>query len=341
MDDFGIKWYDVKNPPFEVYGLADFQLNGQFRRMPKTVAETISEKVKKLSLNTSGGRVRFATDSRRIAISVKYSELNVVPTMPLVATSGFDIYIENENRSEFLGAFKPKADSFNGYEAVVELPSSAKNGLNYFTVNFPLRNEVENLLIGVDDGSVIEKGLKYRDVLPIVYYGSSITQGTSASRPGATYESIICRQNNCDYYNFGFSNGALGEKKMAEYLSKFKMSVFVCDYDHNSPNPEELKRTHKEFYKIFRKANPTTPYIMITRPDGYKNTADTEMRRKAIFENYSEAVFGGDNNLYFIDGNAIFSAVHYSNCTVDTIHPNDLGFWLMAEAIGEKINELL
>ncbi len=341
MNDFEIEWYDIKNPPFEIYGFANFECDGNFCRIPKNIAKTVSEKVEKLSLNTTGGRVRFATDSRRIAISVKYPALNVVPTMSLVATSGFDIYIENENHSEFLGVFKPKADSITGYEAIVELPESVKKQLNYFTVNFPIRNEVQSVLIGVDEGAVIKKGIKYKDVLPIVYYGSSITQGTSASRPGTTYESIICRRNNCDYYNFGFSNGALGETEMAEYLSQLKMSVFVCDYDHNAPNAEYLKETHRTFYEKFRKINPETPYIMITRPDGYKNMSDTEMRKKAIYENYCDAVSKGDKNLYFIDGNAIFNDIHYSNCTVDTIHPNDLGFWLMAETIGKTISELL
>jgi hypothetical protein len=100
------------------------------------------------------------------------------------------------------------------------------------------------LYIGLQEGAKVEGGLKYRSELPVYYYGSSITQGACSSRPGNAYQSIISRRQNLDFVNLGFSGSGRAEEIIANYMAEQKMLAFVCDYDHNAPNPEYLNDTH-------------------------------------------------------------------------------------------------
>ena len=51
----------------------------------------------------------------------------------------------------------------------------------------------------------------------MVFYGSSITQGGCAQRPGNSYPAIVSMDRMTDFVCLGFSGNAHGEAKMAEY----------------------------------------------------------------------------------------------------------------------------
>ena len=118
-----------------------------------------------------------------------------------------------------------------------------------FTINFPLYQGVNSLYIGLKEGSVIKEAPEYETTAPFVYYGSSITQGGCASRPGSAYQNILSRHLQWDHINLGFSGSCKGEDEMAYYIASLDMSVFVYDYDHNAPTVEHLKNTHEIFFK--------------------------------------------------------------------------------------------
>ena len=176
--------------------------------------------------------------------------------------------------------------------------------------------------------------------MPVVYYGSSITQGGCASRPGMAYQNIISRWYNCDHINLGFSGNAKGEDAIAEYIAGLKMSVFVYDYDHNAPNVEHLKKTHKRMFDIIRGKNPNLPIIIVSMPK-YPLTNNEVLRREVIKETYKTAKSQGDNNVYFIDGCEMMRFKGGNEATVDNCHPTDLGFRRMADWIGEAVGKAL
>lgn len=64
------------------------------------------------------------------------------------------------------------------------------------------------------------------------------------------------------------------------------------------------------------------------------------VRREIIRETYSTALREGDRNVYFIDGFDFFPKEIWWDCTVDRSHPNDLGFYLMAQRIEKEIAHL-
>ena len=307
------------------------------RRMPKEAAAAVSTSVESLCQNTAGGRIRFRTDSPYVAIRVFYDRFDFFSHMPLSGKAGFDLYCYENGVYRFIKNAMPTSTDKNGYERTFFKTNS---GMSDFLIHMPLYNNVSAVYIGLKEGSKLESGAKYRDVKPVLYYGSSITQGGCASRPANAYTNMISMMLDIDHINLGFSGNAKGELAMADYIGSLDLSVFVLDYDHNAPTVEHLEKTHEVFFNRYRMHKPNTPVIMISRPD---TAIDKKwMQRRQIIRNtYENAVINGDKNVMFIDGNTLFGADMRDSCTVDGCHPNDLGFYRMAKIIGEAVKKYI
>ncbi len=326
-----VTYYSVKENPWCLYGLI---MDDMFRRMPKEIAKKVNEGVFSLHSKTSGGRLRLVTDSPYIAIVAKMPDKFHLPHFPQTGVSGFDMYVDKR----FHSAYIPPIDMENSFSGVNYFKNSTKRNI---TINFPLSNNVTDLYIGLKEGSCFEPAIAYSVKEKIVYYGSSITQGGCASRPGLAYPAIISNEIGCDYVNLGFSASAMGEKIMAEYIASLNPDIFIMDYDHNAPNAEHLKNTHEKFFKIFRNKCPDTPVVMISAPNIKFGLEFWKPRREIIKTTYNNAVANGDKNVYFIDGETLWNENHWDLCTMDRTHPNDLGHFEMAQGIMPTIREII
>lgn len=329
-----VKFYDANNAPFKIYGV--FYEDGKFRRLPEKIAKTVSYGVDILHANTAGGRVRFKTNSSYVAIHVKMPDIGKMPHFALTGSSGFDLYVRLDGEERYMKSFVPPFDMEDGYDSIIELESEE---LKDITINFPLYSEVSELYIGLSESALVCAPDPYKIENPIVYYGSSITQGGCASRPGNSYESIVSRRFDANYINLGFSGSARAEDEIAEYIKTLDMSVFVYDYDHNAPNIEHLKNTHEKMFKTIRNANPDLPVIFMSRPEYYL-TDEGRAAFQVIEATYNNAKSGGDNNVYFIAGQTLMELAGNEG-TVDGAHPNDLGFTSMAKGVGDVLEKIL
>lgn len=338
-------FYDVRNEPFRVFGLYNYKSEPEFKRMPDEAARGVSYAVERLARNTAGGRVRFMTNSKAVAIRAVMPTVTRMSEMPLSASAGFDLFVEEPTMRIYRHAktLIPPQDAEDGYVSRFEFPDSKPR---YITIHFPLYCDVTSLEIGLNKNSELSEGLDYRSELPIVYYGSSITQGGCASRPGNAYENIVSRSLELDHINLGFSGSARGEDAIINYIKTLKMYAFISDYDHNS-SVDGLKRTHKKLYEAVRETNPDIPYIIISKPDfdqtyekPLSNYNEAIERRNVIFDTYRYARSIGDKNVFFIDGESIFRG-NEDMATVDTVHPGDLGFKLMADAVAATIKKAI
>lgn len=341
VDNQEVVWYDARKAPFSLHGFHEPKTEPTFRRVPKEVADATSEGVSGLGGMSAGGRVRFSTNSPYVAIRSKQPSVGRSTFETMIETAGFDLYIDGEFGSKCIGEFRIPDDMTDGYVALVYFGEFKER---YITINFPIYSVVSNLEIGLNPSASLGGERPYRDIKPVYFYGSSIVNGTGASRPGLIYPNIISRDLNIDFRSLGFAGRAMGEQVMAEWLSKQDMSVFVCDYDHNAPTLEHLETTHYAFYETFRKSNPDVPYIMITRPDFWTRIHEQEhilQRRDIIMTSYLKARANGDKNVYFIDGMSFFTGTHQYECSIDGVHPNDEGYLRMADAIGTMIKYVL
>jgi hypothetical protein len=182
--------------------------------------------------------------------------------------------------------------------------------------------------VGIEKTATLQAPAAHKVDKPVLFYGSSITQGGCASRPGNNYTSMLCRAVDAEQINMGFSGSARGEDSMAEAIASLDLAVFVYDYDHNAPSDEHLTATHERFFKIIRAKNPELPVIMMNRCDYYDNVT-CRNRRDIVRKTYENAIASGDKKVWFIDGESLFEGDLRDACTVDACHPNDLGFFRM------------
>ena len=327
-----LKFYDPRLEPFTIYGV--FFEDGQYRRMPDAVAETVNDGVKTLARQTAGGRIKFKTNSSYVAIHTKCSG-SFAPHFSLTGTSGFDIYYGKKEK--FAGTVIPKWDG--GCPEYEGRYIFGERRMREITVNLPLYCPVFEVYIGLEEDAKLEKTDGYKYEKPIVYYGSSITQGGCASRPGNCYQAFITRALSTNYINLGFSGSARGEDTIAEYISELDMSIFVYDYDHNAPTVEHLEATHEKMFKTIRAANPDLPVVFLSRPRYYL-TNDEKRRMEIVKKTYERALANGDKNVYFIPGPTLMKFAK-DNGTVDSAHPTDLGFFSMAKVLTPLIKQIL
>lgn len=326
----GVVWHDSQQAPFTIHGL--MYEDGKFRRMPYAVAEAVSSGVRSLHTRCTGGRVRFRTDSPFVAIRAEMDPIKPSAHTGLTGALGFDLYADGRH----VKAFAPPLDIVDGYESQVDLLFT---GMQEITVYFPLYSGVQSLQIGLKEGCRLEAAEPYPNKKPIVFYGSSITQGAAASRAGNCYTNVVGRMLGRDIWNLGFSGNAKGEPAMAEYIASLDMECFVLDYDHNAPSPEHLKNTHEAMYRAVRQAHPDIPILMMSRPR-FLVTAVVERRINVIRSNYENAKAAGDENVYMLTGPELM-AIAGADGTVDGTHPNDLGFYSMAQAVYAVLSKVL
>lgn len=332
LDIENITFYDAKDDRFSLYGV--FYEDGMYRRLPESVAQTVSEKVHALHSHTAGGRLKFRTNSSFVAIKAVMPTIGKMPHFALTGSAGFDLYLGK--KETYFNSFVPPFAITDVYEKAIRFKEKK---LREITINFPLYSSVSQLYIGLEEGAVLKKASGYKYEKPIVFYGSSITQGGCASRPGNAYQSILSRALHTDYVNLGFSGSGKAEDAIAQYIKDLDMSVFVYDYDHNATTLQYLQGTHQKMFLTIREHRPELPIVLLSRPKFRLN--ETEKKRLAVIEKtYTDSLAAGDRNVYFIEGPKLM-AYAKDDGTVDGVHPNDLGFYSMAKALTKPLKDIL
>ena len=284
---------------------------------------------------TDGARLLFSTDSKLMELTVTLYCKCWMHHMPLIASAGFTLCEVRDGEELFVGNFTPTEDAKESYVSQLNLEGGK---VRNYILYFPLYSGVTSLTVKLEEGSTVRKYEKYLPLKPILYYGSSITQGGCASRTDTCYQAFISRWTNTDYYMLGFSGSAKGEPEIAKIIRDTDCSVFVCDYDHNASTVEDLRNTHLQMYKIFREKpqNRDIPIIFVSRPT-FVRSQDTKERFEVIRQTYLYAKSMGDDNVYLIDGREFYPPSLREHCSVDGVHPNDLGFYFMAKRIHEEL----
>lgn len=339
VGDKEIVYYNAVEKPFVFEGLA--WRGEKFFRLPAhfTTAE-VNEGALMLSNHTAGCAVRFKCSSSRIAIRAKLAFGYDTDHMPRCGSCGFDLYRRNDaGKMVFCKAIQPHRDEVD-LERLVLNDGEAGCGMVEYLLNFPIYSGVEHIEIGVAPDSEFEAPAPHKIDKPILFYGSSITQGGCASRPGNAYTSMLCRKLDAEQYNLGFAGCGRGEIAVAQAIAELDLGCVVLDYDHNAPTAEHLRNTHEIFFRTIRQKNPELPILLISKCDFYDSMEDRE-RRKVIQTTWQNALAAGDRNVAYIDGELLWGDEDRDACSVDRCHPNDLGFYRMSQVIYPVLKELL
>ena len=338
------EWYGIDDPRMTLLGCLDPK--PPMHRIDRAVAASVNPQVASLARFTAGVRLRFATDSPYVAVSARLTlpvEEAGLPDMTGVLNSGFDLYTYRDGQYRFQGIFRPGTA---GNTVCAECMVLLGGGVQNFELNFPMFNGVDNIAIGLAQGSVLQAAQTHTLPKRFITYGSSITHGGCASRPGVSYPALLARRLDCDYINVGLSGRCCGEKEMREYLAGIPADAFILDYDHNAYTAEHLEATHLACYRALRSKQPDLPIIIVTMPIFDKAVFQaqgwwTPKRHEVIYATYRTALAEGDRNVWFVDGDTFIPPEEAQDCTFDYIHCNDTAFQYMAKGILPALKEAL
>lgn len=340
-----VRYYDVTDAPISLEGFPwGDPKKGEFFRLPPTLRapEDINDGALFNGLHyTSGGCARFRTDANFIAVRATLRDSCDMNHMPRCGSAGFDVYLGPSKSSHHVGSAQPNRDETNLERVLCHWPEWSPE-MREFSVNFPLYGGVGKVEIGLPVGAKIEPPVPHAEK-PVLFYGSSITQGGCASRPGNNYCSMLCRAVDAEQINLGFSGCGRGEPAVARAIASLDLGAFVLDYDYNAPDPAHLEATHGEFFRIVRESRPCLPIIIMSKCSIWRDRgyALNDLRRSIIRKTYERAIASGDRHVYFIDGETLFGADLREECTVDACHPNDLGFFRMFDRTLPVLREAL
>lgn len=345
VEGYDFIFYDaMKDVPDMLEGLPFGKKDGKYCRVPQNKLDLVSAGVRGLSWNTAGVKLRFVSNTP--ALTVRYTPAHTldIDNIPFTTRAGVDVYRRKAGEEVFIhcGTLRYNGNSAESVKNAL-LCKSGNDTLYEYLINFPLYGGVSDFSVGIVKGSVFEKAPAHKVAKPVLFYGSSITHGSAASRPGMNYCSRVCRALDAEEINLGFAGNAKGEDIMAELIASLDLAAFVYDYDHNAPTLEHLEATHSRFFNIIREKHPELPVIIMNRPSGWEsdNIEALRKRRDVIFATYEEAKKKGDKNVWFIEGETLFDGPDRFDCTSDLTHPNDCGFERMYLKVMPVIKEAL
>ena len=328
---------------FPLIGKITTETETRYERLPAYLKDNVSRPaIWNLGKNTSGLAIRFNSNST--SISAKWEVLKDVSMNHFSDTGikGLDLYAWENNKWQFVRSARPTGKES---EQVIIYSMSPKD--REFMLFLPLYDGLTSLSIGVDSLSSI--GLPRMNLpitkKPIVVYGTSITQGGCATRPGMSYTNILTRWMNREFINLGFSGNGQLDYEIAGAMTKRKdAEMFILDFIPNVTE-QQIKNKTKYFVDIIRKENPNTPILLIESiifPHSVFSTETAELlsaKNNALRAEYEKMKEAGDNHLYYLNSENLLSKD--GEGTVDGVHLTDLGFQHFAYTLLKEIRTIL
>lgn len=314
-------WYDSKL--LTLAGRGWDSTESYYDRLPAKAKTLVPSDVWGLSHDTAGMSLRFSTDAASLDVRWALTKNDIgLPHMPPTAVSGIDLYVKDA-RGQWVFESNGRPRNVSKNKAHFRLTPGAD-----YLLYLPLYNGVKSMEFGIPRTNRLfspppadPAGRK-----PIVFYGTSITQGGCASRPGMAATAIVGRRLNLPIINLGFSGSGRMEPEMAHLLSELNPALYVLDCLHNMTLPMITERV-APFVAILRKTHPDTP-ILLVEDSNFKHITPTGKGAalRAIFEGL---VKDGDKHLHFLSNEGMLG--DDLEGTVDGLHPNDLGMMRQAE----------
>jgi len=335
----GLLWFDVTSWGAEGRILGDDPRQRWFDRLPASAEGLVSENVWNLSRDSAGMMVRFMTDSDSIHVDYELrKEALAMPHMPATGFSGVDLYARDENgRWKWVQVTRPTAQTVK-----TEIIRGLAPGYRQYAAYLPLYNGVESMSIGVKPESRFE-GLAPREK-PIVFYGTSITHGACASRPGMVHTAILGRRLDVPVANLGFSGNGRMDSEVGEYLIRIDAAAYVIDCLPNM-GPDDVAQRCVPLVKQIRAAKPDTPILLV---EDRRFTNDWITPEKSHFHDLNHAALQAAfetlvgqsvSGLFYIPGDSLYG--DDTEGATDASHASDLGFMRQADAFEPFLRKAL
>lgn len=325
-----LDWHDVTKWGVEGRAFGDMERLRWFDRLPASAQGRVTTAVWDLSRDSSGMAVRFKTDATTLWANYTLMKDKLAgPAMTAVGSSGLDLYARDDaGQWRWVGITRPAAKAVRQ-----EIISGLAPGFREYMVYLPLYNGIEALSLGVSAGARFEP-VAPRTEKPIVFYGTSITHGAAASRPGMVHTAILGRRLNLPVINLGFSGNGRMDAEVGEFLVRIDAAVFVIDCLPNM-NAEQVRQKAVPLVQQLRAAHPATPIVLVEDrrntnawllPARNKHHTDNHAALREVWEKLQQL---GISRLYYVRGDDLLG--HDAEGATDGSHPSDLGFVRQAD----------
>ena len=337
-----VRWISLPNKDLPVHGLPWCEENeGRLWRLPVRLKGTFRKAVWNLAQSPSGGRIRFKSDSNFLGIRLEYPSEPNMKNMHSFGQTGVDLYVDGVFHSTAIAANDSRPGKIQ--EHVFFRLKDELRRMREITLYLPLYMPVEVHAIGLETDARLEAPKPFAVLKPVVYYGTSITQGGCASRPGMAYPAILGRILNIDYVNLGFSGNGKGEKEVARAVASINAACYVVDFSQNNRTARDLERVYAPFLREIRERHPSTPILAITPISASRENwgkSELEGMRDVIRSVVAARVASGDTHTEVVEGTSLLGPKRLDGL-VDGTHPNDLGFQWMAEGLAPHLRMTL
>lgn len=344
----GLKQITLQNATeVKVYGLGWDACLTNLHRIPahyEVTLEKVNPKLLHLSRHMSGIQIHFKTTSKYLKITADIKDYAGLTQMSAASQAGIDCYVGTSmDDLQFYDSFRPNLET-KTIDQTVSLQTTKEK---LVVLYLPLYAALEHTQLFIEQNSRIQPHFSFLGKKRIAIYGTSITQGGCASRSGLNFTNILSRKMQCEFINLGFSGNAFGEAEIQEIVASLqKVDLFVLDYEANSGTNGKLEETLAAFIRLLRKEHPLTKIAVVSRIKYLFDEVhfDLGKRRNQLKEFQKNLVAQlqqtGDKDVYFVDGSTFYDA-NYAEYTVDSIHPNDLGFERIANKLEQEFQNIL
>lgn len=298
-------------------------------RLPQRLKRDMPPKVWNLAQAPAGVRLRFATDSDRVAFIATSTSTSTPVHVTAIGHAGVDLYVDGI----YVGSAAPDSKGKLEKEWIVGKTRARREITFYLPYGRPLKIDA----VALPPEASVWPAKPFAVAKPVVYYGSSITQGIAASNPGLIYQAQLARWLDTDFVNLGFSGNGFGEPALARAVAELDAACFVVDYWANPP-AQLYRDTLPGFIDILRARHPTTP-IIVTGP--YYNPSEEvpgdagqrQIEKRAFAREFVEKRrAAGDKHIVHVDGLEMLSR-EQADGLVDARHANSLGFYYCARGL--------
>lgn len=330
---------------FPLYGTAVTNDSVTFTRLPDSLKTKIRKELYDLGTNTAGLFIRFSSNATKMKVKWNSTFNLEMNHMAPSGIRGFDVYtLMDDGHWEFVAPARPVVNKKHSSATVFS--AMKPGGMREYMMFFPLYDGADSLYIGVDSAAVIEMpkvDLPKREK-PIVIYGTSITQGACASRPGMCHTNMLVRDLNREIYNLGFSGNGKFDLEVAEVMTSIDAGLYVIDCLANN-KVEEIKEKVAPFFQYLRQRRPEVPVLFVESPmfPGYlfdMKEGDTLNEKNAVLREYYEKLKKqGVKNIYYFEAKDILTEDRQG--TVDGYHFTDLGFYRYTNNIRPVIEAII
>jgi len=337
--DVTIIWHNAAE--LTISGQAFDQTENRYSRLPERYRSDVRPAVWELSGHSAGLAVAFSSDATHLRVRWQVRHDTKFSHMTAIGIKGLDLYLkDDQSRWRWAATARP-----SGVSSEYRLLTHTERRFRDYLLYLPLYDGIESLMIGVDSSAIVRPGpLPFGKAKPLVFYGTSITQGCSASRPGMTYPAIIGRQLMRETLNFGFSGNGRMEMALASIIGTIPAEIYIIDCLPNC-TPDEVKQNSLPFVKELRRLNPAARIILVENipyADEWYDPAKASLckaKNAYLKEAYDQLRKEGFRNLYYLERNSLIG--QDDEATIDGAHLTDIGMQRLADALLKKIKPLL